>query len=365
MNDALEALATFASTRAVRSEHPYVPILRLRRGEVAGLHNVSSYVQGRLAPVFVVPPTRTAGADAEELDAPERNAMRSARDLLRRLVSGAALFEMLNVKTIWLDCWPLEADLGRPVFAELLATFTCPERIVPVIRAEQDLNHRLAASRHHLEFGTGIMIRISDFDWTIALDIARTCGVPVNSVDVLVDASLVTAANVHATSKKLERLLRACCTVSWRSITVVGGSLAEPFAFRDGERFYERLEMALWRSAVLAIPGVRLGDYVTLAPVFLEGPARAPLPNIRFTLRTKTMILKRARDPVSSRRPYQEMCSIVDVRRRVEAIDVDWGTAQIADCSAGVPVKARSSLWTAVGVSHHIEFVSRQISKGF
>jgi hypothetical protein len=364
----LDDLDRIAGIRIGSSIEPYVPVLRLRPGEVSAMFNLSREVAAAICPVFTVPPPTTAGAAELEFDVPLSGALQSARELLRRLCSQNHLLFTSAISKIWLDCWRLDNASKSSMFGKLLSDPSVNGgMIVPVAISEQGSQHMACVRDHYRQYENGMMVRISitRFDIQKAIETARRCAVDREKTDLLIDVGLVTEQNLESCRTAVSAAIAAASHTPWRSIGVVAGSIAEPFRFRDSQRGIPRREVEIWRSAIAASPRIRLGDYTSIAPVFLDGRPRTALPSLRYSGRNQTLVIRRRKDPVSNALVYGEMCAAARAWEYYDATATDWGTRQINDGAAGAKMSLQKRFWTAIGVAHHIEVASRQIRGGF
>ncbi len=198
----------------------------------------------------------------------------------------------------------------------------------------------------------------------------RAVEVEVTGADLLIDlAYLPPEQDIRA-----EDVMRAVDELAgfgtWRSIALLGTSMPSMLGGvitqgTVGE--IPRREWELWSA--LGQCGPRrmpsYGDYVIQHPSPpQDGGGPSMRANIRYTTGNATVVA-RGQGPVvtEGREQYRELCQQLVDRPEFAGRDYSWGDEQIADCASGTMEPGSNNAWRGAGSSHHLRWVTDQLTR--
>jgi hypothetical protein len=156
---------------------------------------------------------------------------------------------------------------------------------------------------------------------------------------------------------------------SWRNLIFLGTTMPSTLGcVKEGTMgLLPRREWRLWQGvrSKARTPLPTFGDYAIQHPrPPQDGPGGPGMrANIRYTTSDSTLVA-RGRGAViqEGKWQYRQLCQNLSDHEEYKGPDYSWGDRLIKECASGIIDPGAQTMWRAVGTSHHLRFVTDQIS---
>lgn len=351
----------------------YFPILKARQGELNALTHCSPGTLAELRPIIEL-----HEQDTDQLDAPGQV------ELLAKSVTKLEKAWPQGRGTAFLDAAGIEPDVEDESFVGLTPRLlkrladedlSSSSSFAPVLRlSDSDALRRSVAELGPQELC--IRIGAEDLDNVVApIDVlaealAADAGVPVQSVDVILDFGAVENDGHLAMAARLARfVLPMLASGGWRSLAVGAGAfpvnLSDVSAFTTGT--LPRRDLILWESIgnFQLLREIDFSDYAVTHPLLPVGQAFAAPPQIRYTHGSDWLALKGLRTDRRGHAQFYDLCAQLrrELGDRVTPREASWGDRYFhdaADRGEGVDNgvgPGNAATWRAIATSHHLAYV--------
>ena len=343
----------------------YVPILKMKRGELAALGSLFSADQPLCIPVIEVL-QETADGDDVEGPAPS-DAFGKAASLISRARPTLPVFVELGA----IDPTHRTVDGAHPVDR----VFSCCRGLgmsaIPVTSPSRDDDFQSAVAEAANADGRGICVRL-DIDALEAGEAAllpklsTRLGVSPSNIDVLIDFGPVLDAQVSIITAGARAMLATVPNpVQWRSMTFAAGAMPQGLSGR-GRVTLPRAEWEIYRRIVAGPLGFSLafGDYGVAYPVYVPTQFTGAA-NIRYTIDDDWLIYRGGKLTGPTSGGYGQFVNlakqlVADPEFRGQGFSS--GDSQIVQCASGTAGTGNQTTWRAIGTNHHLTLVGRQVS---
>lgn len=349
----------------------YAPILKAKTGEFRALREVSSFVRGRIAPMF-------------DFDLPDEN--KESSDAQQILGSVRSLARANPPDLMFVDAFQWQPDAqvatGDHVISFLVSALRS-EGIhpIPVIGYDrwQSADYRLAIANVGPGPGGRFGIRL---DRSVVEDLYE----PNDVVDTLSDMLSATNAepeqclvfidleDVSTNTSSVASLIDECSQIldaishmGFAGFVIAGSSVPEQIGHavpaHDSTSTIARKEHLVWRSVRAEYPDLALisGDYGVRGPTSYSGPNPNMNGKIRYTA-DRVFFVARGH-AISTDHSYVQMHNLAQAvvsSPYYRGSGYSWGDAQIADSAAG-GVRGNMTTWIGIDTNHHIHSVVDEV----
>lgn len=349
----------------------YAPILKAKSGEFRALRELTSALNGRIAPMFDfdLPDDQKATSDAEQI-----------------LGSVKKLAKCNPPATLFVDAFQWAPD-AQVVTGDHIISF-----LVSAIRAEglspipvigydrwQSLDYQLAIAnvgsgpggRYGIRLDRSVMEDLYD-PADVVNSISQMLGVTNSEAGrctVFIDLEDVSggSSSVASIIEDCSRIIDAISHMGFAGYVIAGSSVPEQIGHavpqRDSTSTIARKEHVAWRSLRVAYPELPLiaGDYGVRGPTSYNGPNPNMNGKIRYT--TDRVFFVARGHAISQDHSYEQMHGLAQaivssIHYRGPAYS--WGDAQIADSAAG-GVRGNMTTWIGIDTNHHVHSVVDEV----
>lgn len=273
-----------------------------------------------------------------------------------------------------------EAARGRGLCFMPVAWTHSDDRHLGLVADAVDVDGHGLAIRHRVG-GVARTGRTLNQQLTAVLD--RVAVLPAD-VDLIIDLEYLDPDGLPATSWVAALLKSAVSLGPWRSVVLVATSVPPTFGrglvAENSTKELPRQEWTLWRAVDEAVQfPVAFGDYGVQNPIPPPDPAPVgPWANIRYTHEGALLVARGENVRVTGPDQYLTLSRWVASHPSFDGPKLSYGDAEIARLAQqrvfaqSVPaafevdedqVRASLSYWRGVGMSHHLEVVSRQLEQ--
>jgi hypothetical protein len=351
---------------AVPVQHPYMPILKWKRGEQSALANLFPHDKALVRPILEVL------SDALEFDQPGHDPYVKVVDQIAKTWGVAPAF---------VDLGALEPDQQAPGGVHPVEYFFDVARnaglyLIPVTGPYRDTAFQnavasVAATDHR---GAGMRATQDEvFEPTFNADLiaaTNAIGLAPGDVDLVLDWQVIGVNQQGATAAAASGIITGLPNLAaWRTITFAASSFPRTLQqIGFGMGTIQRTEWLAW-VRVRNNPGITrpilFGDYTAQSPEF--DPANRFLGSaaIRYTT-TDSWLIVRGRALAGA--AYGGFGQFVGLSQQLIAQTVycgpafSYGDNYIDQCANGTVGTGSLTTWKTVATNHHITYVVRQLA---
>jgi Beta protein len=357
----------------------YVPILKGKEGEYRALKQLCLTHRPCLTPLVDLPPVRWNFRKEEPEKEIEAHLSKVPEKLRKSWGTSSRLFVdlyMLQPNTTRDGRSPLAlfCDLARGKGFQLTGL-----KVVPVTGIGRPTNYQEAVRDAVARDGRGLCLRLQagDFDDQENLEEKMTELLALfeaerSDIDVIIDLKSVLPSQVSTITRAVRSMLVDLPFVDeWRTLTLAASAFPENLSEYgpDSLGVRPRAEWAIWQGLhkeKKKLPRMpTFADYGICHPDFPEDIDPQTLqmaPNIRYTTVNDWLILKGRSVKTHSFAQFNDLCKTLVDRREFCGSDFSWGDRWFSNYAAGTPQSGNATTWRAIGTSHHLEFVTKQIA---
>lgn len=335
----------------------YVPILKAKAGERRALRQTKWETKCCITPlVELVPDTGSTVAAGAEL-------VREWGVKRPLMLDGRALGQ--------------HGDGNKVPFLEAAEEFQrLGGAIIPVVSPGCS-EEFLEAVRHTAKrSGAGVCIRLEDESLSVTLpsdveSLVSDLEADPAEVDIVIDLKEVAETDRHRSSFVASAAINMLPGVhEWRMLVLAGSSFPYVTPSGSGIHAITRVEWGIWRNLVAAADLRRLpafGDYAVQNPRLVKATTDVMIlsPTIRYADDESWLIFKGSKPKVDNPWALQMRDLCKTLLDHPAFVHVSWGDQYIVECAGGSENVGGATEWRAVGTSHHIGVVTRQIANLF
>lgn len=362
----------------------YIPILKAKQGELEALKQARTEERQQILPLLEIPPIPVKWPEGEEDPVPAKTIDQHIAATSEKIASSLRGFERVLIDGAYVE---EEETLGsgeEPIAATLRLLREKGLTVVPVVGLDRVQEYGEAVRDFALDSGVGCSLRLSHQDLDLIFDLRSQIEsllaflhLEPSQTDLIVDfgAKLPIRGQLPALVQDFPFL------TDWRTFTLAFAAF--PPDMSDIER-HSTVEidrddwlswLAVWRYRERLARVPTYADYGINHPSLVEIDPRvmSMSPNIRYTGELHYIVAKGQAYPKGKRKKlaqapvasaavqYQRLSREIMQQPEWGGADFSWGDWFIADCAEGNRV-GNASQWRAVGTSHHIAFVVRQLA---
>lgn len=360
----------------------YVPVLKGKQGELDAIRETAGEERGHFIPLLEVPPIPPKYLEGEDDPVPSKSITSHVKDVAEKFVRALGTVAPAFVDGFYIENED-ELDGGLEPIAGLFAEFRRTGVIfVPVIGLDRVKEYGQAVRDAVSKDKRGCCLRLVESDLEALSDLEAQVGslmdfmrVEASQVDLIMDFGPA----VPLRSALPYQINALPFLKKWRSLTVASSSFPVNMAevAQNSIVEFERREWTAWtflrskRKTLVRMP--TFGDYAISHPGLVEVDPRIMRmsPNIRYTAELNYVVAKgeaysRKKDRtkksgIAASDQYPKLAKMIMNHGSWAGKKFSWGDKFIEACSRRACVGSPTN-WRAVGTSHHIACVVRQIA---
>lgn len=354
------------------SARKYVPVLKGKLGEFGALRNMRQDEKCLVTPLVEIPPIPWD----HENDQPAKSVDMHLSKIDRLLAKSWGVHHPLFLDFLWIGEKERMSDGTHPMENLFARTRNGGLKVIPVtalVRGDdyQDACRRIAARDHR-----GVCLRIQSEDFELpdleseVAEILKRVGLSVGEVDLLLDlGSLDSGVNPQTVKDVVSRIRSLPYLNKWRSfaISATGFPVDLMGLLPLNISPVSRSEWRLWRSIIKTSTVPRMpvfGDYAIAHPQPPEVDPRImrASASIRYTTDDDWLILKGQNLRDYGYDQFHDVSDTLVNSGEYSGPEFSWGDWFIGECAGRRSSSGNLTTWRAVGTSHHISFVLRQVA---
>lgn len=350
----------------------YVPVLKLKRGELLALRALDQNLKNSFTPLFDV---QEVPWDYNE-DAPSKSIDEHLNKIGEQLAADWGVGRLAFLDLFDIDTSQRMASGQHPV--EFVFDHARNEgvELIPVTGPERDADYQRAIASVVQRDGRGLCIRIVDFDFDLEVQINRVLsevGLSKGDVDIIADLRGLDhqGANQHLLYHAVVGAIPS--VKSWRTVTIVATGFPQTMAglASSSVHYISRLEWLAWKkmySKHVKLERVpTFGDYTIVFPDPLDfDPTRMQMgAKIKYASDDSWIIVRGVGVKRGGMSQYQALCNVLMRLPDFCGTQHCWGDSFIAQCSSGSGSLGNQMTWVKVGVCHHLSYVVPQLASFF
>lgn len=352
----------------------YVPILKGKEGEFSALRDLAELARQYLTPLIEIPPV----PHGIGLDDPGLSVEAHLTKATHKLAVAWGPYAHLFVDLGGLGDADSLGSGAHPLSHVFCLLRDCRIQAIPVapLFASPALHRAIAETATRDRRGACLRLRPADIlcgDFDSALDAFREdAGLRWRNVDLIVDLGAIGAEEASETATVAEHLIELIPSVnSWRSLTVAASAFPPDLSglTRDEISAIPRAEWAAWRR----VTGKRhrlprlpaFADYAIAHPAVptLNPRTMRLSANIRYTVPGHWLVARGRDVKQHGWGQTRELCKALVGRPEYVGASFSKGDQYIEECAFGTRGPGNATVWRAVGTSHHLTLVTREVAK--
>lgn len=354
------------------SHNHYVPILKLKMGEVNALKELEDGRKEHLTPFFEITPI--------PWDYEQDCESKSLDEHVAKIVSN--IEKCWSPEPFFLDFKYVEEAVATTSPQAMLdtharledANFNC----VPVTGISRDDKFQETFSKVVHTSNQGLCIRLegSDFDedtyGDAMMDLIEAINIGPEDVDIMIDLNQIPKSGLTPFTVGLKSIIRFLPAVNqWRSLTVAATAFPETMSSfgSNTASTTPRSEWEMWNSLIHSSTKMKrqpaFGDYAIASPAPFEmDPRMMSLgAKIKYTLEDDWLIVKGVGIKKRGYKQFHDLADYLAKRKEFYGEKYSWGDAQIQACATKACGTGNQTTWVSVGMNHHFAVVCDQIAK--
>jgi hypothetical protein len=347
----------------------YVPMLKLKAGELRALNHLTANQAKGLTPFFEIPPVPWD----YEMDEP-------AKTVEEHLAKVAGNIEKhWSEAPFFLDFKYIEDDLleqGTKYISNLTKSMDeLGLNYIPVLGLGRDeaIKKEFVDSQCYRKNGLCIRLEGDDFDsdeyGEELVDLAESMDIEFESIDIVIDLGLIPGSGLSPFVVGLKNIIRFLPQLNkWRTLTVSSSAFPASLAnfTANAADTTPRSDWGLWGR--LTSGSLRrkpaYGDYGIASPApFDMDPRMMRLgAKIKYTLDEKWLIVKGVGISRKGYKQFHDLAAFLVKRKEFYGPEFSWGDNYINECATRACNSGNQTTWVTVGMNHHFAVVVSQLS---
>lgn len=368
------------------SKNHYVPILKTKAGELAGLEKTEQSVMKNLTPFLEIVPIPPKWVENEDDPIPSKSIEAHVKSQVEAIVKSIG-DNSFFVDGIFVEEEDTFETGEEPIGAILNGLIEAGLSPIPATGLDRIAEYDEAVKGFIADNKCGFALRITTFDLQ-EIDqlenqidsILDFMGCDAENVDLLVDFGIIQPESLGILKASVPSSLAVLPYITkWRSLIIAGSGFPADLAHMSQHSTDEsqRTEWELWlhlRKKQDKLKGKRLptfGDYATTNPDLVEiDPRKMRMaPKIKYTdqfcwLVAKGEAYRRKKDSKKSMpasEQYPRLAKKIMTEVAWKGASFSWGDSYISECASGNCVGGPKE-WVAVATCHHLAFVVQQLA---
>lgn len=360
----------------------YVPILKGKQGELDAIRESPAPVGEAFTPLIEVPPIPPKYVEGEDDPIPAKSIASHVADVAAKLADSLGTAWPFFIDGFYIEEDDKLEDGSEPVAALFSALRHAKLKFIPAIGLDRVADYAESVKAAIEVDGRGCCLRLLESDLESLAELKPQVesllaflGVGATEADLLVDFG----PKVPSRAALPYQVNALPLLEQWRSFTVASSCFPENMegVAQNSIFEFERLEWVTWaflrakRQTLVRMPA--FGDYAINHPELSEIDPRIMRmsPNIRYTAPSTFVVAKgeayprkkdaRKKIGAEASVQYPRLAKMVMNHPSWQGEKFSWGDAFIEACSRKACVGSPTN-WRAVGTSHHIAFVVRQLA---
>lgn len=192
-----------------------------------------------------------------------------------------------------------------------------------------------------------------------------------NEVDIVLDFGSILPGQEAGLALATRAIINDFPRIAeWRTMTLAAGSFPESLSSMSArtKTTHPRADWSLWSevrqdNSVRRVPA--FGDYAVEHPGLAEEiePWKYTISGqLRYTTTDDWILYKGVSTKADGTGEFRQICEDMTQRSEFMGADFSWGDTYIAACASGQGSTGNAPTWRRIGFSHHLAFVSDQIS---
>ncbi|MEF2144122.1 MAG: beta family protein [Desulfovibrionaceae bacterium] len=347
----------------------YVPVLKLKAGELRALMNLTEDQRKVMTPLFEIPPVPWDYETDEPAKSVEEHLEKVAGNIDKHW--GKAPF-FLDYKYIEDDI--VEHD-NEAIWRLSGAMNDLNLSYVPVIGLIRDgvIKHEFKDSQCYYDNGLCVRLEGDDFDsddyGEQLVDLIESFEVEPDRVDIVIDLGLIPSSGLSPFVVGLKNIIRFLPMLNeWRTLTVSASSFPSSLASftANAADTTPRSDWELWGrlvgGAIRRKPS--FGDYGIASPAPFEMDPRMMRlgAKIKYTLEEKWLIVKGVGISRKGYKQFHDLAAYLTKRKEFYGPEFSWGDNYINECATRACNSGNQTTWVTVGMNHHFAVAVSQLS---
>lgn len=350
----------------------YVPILKLKMGEVNALKELEVGRKKCLTPFFEITPIPW------DYD----------NDQLSKTLEEHVLKVPANIEKCWgeesffLDFKYVEEDVvagsSKPMTTTYERIGAAGGNVVPVtgINRDEKFQRIIEDVVHTTKQGLCLRLEGTDFDedtyGDAMIELIRSINVRPEDVDLMIDLNQIPKSGLTPFMVGLKSIIRFLPDINeWRSLTVAASAFPDSMSTFGSNTASKtpRSEWEMWNGLVNPSTKIKrmpsFGDYgIASPPPFEMDPRLMSLgAKIKYTLEEEWLIVKGVGIKTRGYKQFHDLAAYLARRKEFYGSDFSWGDRRIEECAKKRCGTGSQTTWVSVGMNHHFAVVCDQIAK--
>ncbi len=350
----------------------YVPVLKGKLGEFGALRNMRHDEKRFVTPLIEIPPIPWDHQNNQ----PAKSVDQHLSKVDGLLAKSWGVDHLLFLDFLWIGEKERMPDGTHPMENLFERTRNVGLKAIPVTALVRGDDYQNACRRIAARDQRGMCLRLqtedlgqTDVESEVA-EIMKRIGVSAGEVDLLLDLGSLEGGVSSKTVKDVVSMIRSLPYLNkWRSFAICATGFPVDLMGLPplNVSTVSRSEWKLWRNIIKAsiVPRMPIfGDYAIAHPQPPEVDPRImrASASIRYTTDDDWLILKGQNLRDHGYGQFHDVSGTLVKSREYSGPEFSWGDWFIGECASRRSSSGNLTTWRAVGTSHHISFVLRQVA---
>lgn len=348
----------------------YIPILKLKMGEVNALKHLQAEYKAIVTPLFEIPPIPYDYAQEQ-----------ASKTLDKHIEKVSQVVKSCCNESMFLDFSYVADDITSQFVPNIEAQFNdiANNGIKPIpvvyLSMEQEYTNMTCSIAKKLNNGVCIRIENADFEeenFPEQIDLLlKNANIIPQYTDIILDMGLIPSKGTGPISVGIKNIVRFFPQFTeWRSITLAATSFPETLASFSSQTatVIDRPEWGIWEQLATAGHTSRplyYGDYGIASPEpFQMDPRMMKLgAKIKYTLDEQWLIVKGTGIKRGGSAQFHSLAKWLAESKHYYKADFSWGDNFIDECAKKTTGPGSQTSWVSVGMNHHFAVTAAKLSK--
>lgn len=348
----------------------YMPILKLKMGEVTALKNLDQKYRSILMPLFEIPPIPYDYVTEQP-----------SKTFDKHVEKVGQVVKSCCSDSLFLDFAYVADDATNNFYSNVEEQFLniLEEKITPIpviyLEMEQEYTNLICSIAKKVDAGICVRIESDDFEDENFADkieaLLFAAGITADRTDIVIDMGLIPSKGIAPLSVGIKNIVRFFPKMrDWRSVTLAATSFPESLASFSSQAAttMERPEWQIWEQLATAESSVRdlfYGDYGIASPEpFQMDPRMMKLgAKIKYTLDESWLIIKGTGIKRGGSAQFHSLAEWLVSSKHYYGADFSWGDGLIGKCAKREVGPGSQTTWVSVGMNHHFAVTAAKLSK--